>query len=127
MRYVSVPPAILILAGATLSATALLLALFAFERTVAFRYLRRSGPWRGGHWAIASCLGAMGGGAALLVLGRGIWQVEALGAALFFVAAVAAFAVAVLRVFSLFTTIATLGISLGVAALVVVLAVTSGF
>jgi lipoprotein-releasing system permease protein len=124
---VSVPPAILALAAAVLAVTGILLSAFAFERTVALRYLRRVRPRRAARWAVASFLVPLLAGGALLVFGRGFWQAEALGAALFFGGAVAGFAVVMLRVFSLFTTIATLGLALGVAALVVVLAVTSGF
>jgi lipoprotein-releasing system permease protein len=128
---VSVPPAlnlgILGLAAAVLAATAILLALFGFERTVALRYLRRSKPFAALRWGLFASLLPMAAGAALLGLGRGLWQAEALGAVLFFAGAVAGFAVLTMRLFSLFTTIATLGLALGVAALIVVLAVTSGF
>ena len=123
----TVPPVILLMAGVTLGATAVLLAWFGFERTVALRYLRRARPLRGARAAALGALLAVAAGAALLAAGRGVWQAEAAGAGLFFVGAVAAYAVATLRLFSLFTTVATLGVSLGVAALVVVMAVTSGF
>ncbi len=121
------PPLILALAALVLGATALLLLWFGFERTVALRYLRRGGGLRGGWVSGGLALAAVLGGLGLLAFGRGGWLAEALGAGLFFAGIVAGFTVAVLRVFSLFTAIATLGLALGVAALVVVLAVTSGF
>ena len=123
----SVHPVLLLLAGSLLVGTLLLLALRPFERTVGLRYLSRSFPSRHVRGLLFGSLLIAAAGAAMLGLGRGAWLVELVGAGLLFVAAVGVLTSALAARLSLFTTISTLGLSLGVAALMVVLAVTSGF
>src|SRR6185295_4528273 len=67
-------------------------------------------------------------GMGLFLLGRG--RIEALATAavsLTLMGALASILFVLLRIFSVFTTVSTMGVVLGVASLVVVLAVTSGF
>src|SRR5687767_2509125 len=123
----SVHPLLLLLAGALLVGTTALLVLCPLERTGGLRYLARAFPSRRVRRLLVGSLLLGGAGAALLGLGRGAWLVELVGAGLLFVAAVGTLTSALASRLSLFTTISTLGLSLGVAALMVVLAVTSGF
>lgn len=123
----SVHPILLAAALGLLLGTLLLLALRPFERTVAFRYLSRARPARRARAGLVLSVVGLALGAGLLLLLRGRWLPELLGAALLFLAAVGLLASLLSFKMSAFTTISTLGLSLGVAALVVVLAVTSGF
>ncbi len=101
---------------------------FDLERTVALRYLRRNKPSKGARLG----LGVFGG---LLLLGLAAFlaghnhsrTVETLGAFVLFGASVALALTVLLNLFSIFTAVSTLGVALGVASLVVVLSVTSGF
>ena len=98
------------------------------ERLVGMRYLHRGRRSRGARLALVV-------GVALMVVGFGLFslahgQSRALGTAAVLgvlaggLTAVVAF---LLRTFSVFTTVSTMGVVLGVASLVVVLGVTSGF
>ena len=101
---------------------------FDLERLVGFRYLHRG---RRSPWALR---GLVGGGA-LVVAGvvmfvvahgraRGVETAGIVSILLGGLIVVVAF---LMRLFSVFTTVSTMGVVLGVAALVVVFAVTSGF
>lgn len=99
-----------------------------FERTVAVRYLRRAQPSRGARLGVPLSLAALGLGAALFLSQHGHRRgLETLGVVLFFVGGVAAAVFVLLYLFSVFTAVSTFGVTLGVAALVVVFSVTSGF
>jgi lipoprotein-releasing system permease protein len=125
----SVPLPVLLLCAAVLVATAVLLLAYPFERRVGLRYLGRTAPASWGRLRrrlfAAAGLGAAGG--LLLLAGRGAWQAEIGGAGVILLAVFGALAALVFHRLALFTAIAMLGLSLGVAALLVVLAVTSGF
>jgi lipoprotein-releasing system permease protein len=101
---------------------------FGFERFVGLRYLlrsRRSKVARAGLFTTAM-LTALG--LAALVGGRGHSRViETIGVTLTLLGGLGVLLFLLLRVFSVFTTVSTMGVILGVASLVVVLAVTSGF
>ena len=101
---------------------------FDLERMVALRYLRRNRPSKGARVALAICGGVMVLGLAAFLGGHnhGRW-VETMGAFTLFGSAVALAMTALLALFSIFTAVSTLGVALGVASLVVVLSVTSGF
>jgi hypothetical protein len=98
------------------------------ERLVGMRYLHRGRRSRGARLALVV-------GVALIVVGFGVFSlahgrsraietVAVLGVLAGGLTAVVAF---LLRTFSVFTTVSTMGVVLGVASLVVVLGVTSGF
>ncbi|HVZ74717.1 MAG TPA: FtsX-like permease family protein [Polyangia bacterium] len=100
----------------------------AFERFVGVRYLHRARPARG---VRATFIGSL----ALAALGFGVFFAsrgrlragETVGVlAVLFAALGVAWSV-LMRAFSVFTAVSTMGVVLGVASLVVVLAVTSGF
>jgi lipoprotein-releasing system permease protein len=101
---------------------------FDLERTVAIRYLRRNKPSKSVRVALAVCTTVLLIGLAAFLLGHnhGRW-IETLGAFALFGSAVALAMTALLAMFSIFTAVSTLGVALGVASLVVVLSVTSGF
>ncbi len=98
------------------------------ERLVGLRYLHRGRRSRLARVALVGGLGLVAAGFALLALTHGrsrFGETLAVGAVLLGgLVAVVAF---LLRVFSVFTTVSTMGVVLGVASLVVVLGVTSGF
>jgi lipoprotein-releasing system permease protein len=98
------------------------------ERLVGLRYLHRGRRSRGARAALVAglLLVAAGFGLFTLVHGRSriLETIAVLGVLLGGLVAVVAF---LLRVFSVFTTVSTMGVVLGVASLVVVLGVTSGF
>jgi hypothetical protein len=98
------------------------------ERLVGVRYLHRGRRSRGARLALVV-------GVALMIVGFGVFSlahghsrvietVAVLGVLAGGLTAVVAF---LLRTFSVFTTVSTMGVVLGVASLVVVLGVTSGF
>jgi lipoprotein-releasing system permease protein len=111
-----------------LAGSLLLLLLFRFERFVGVRYLRRGRTSRMvklGVWG-ALLLTAVGTGIFLSAHGHQR-EVETLGVVLALLGAMLTILFVLLRIFSVFTTVSTMGVVLGVASLVVVLAVTSGF
>jgi len=98
------------------------------ERFVGLRYLHRARRPRGTLGALAVSLGVVGLGFAIFFATRGRSRAgETVGVICVLVAALAVVIVFLLRAFSVFTTVSTMGVVLGVASLVVVLAVTSGF
>jgi lipoprotein-releasing system permease protein len=98
------------------------------ERLVGFRYLHRVRRPRGTAGALAVALGGVALGLALFLATRGHSRAgETVGVICVLVAALAVVVIFLLRAFSVFTTVSTMGVVLGVASLVVVLAVTSGF
>jgi lipoprotein-releasing system permease protein len=98
------------------------------ERFVGLRYLHRARRPRGTLGALAVSLGVVGLGFAIFFATRGRSRAgETVGVICVLVAALAVVVVFLLRAFSVFTTVSTMGVVLGVASLVVVLAVTSGF
>ena len=98
------------------------------ERFVGLRYLHPARRAGGTRVLLAAGLGLTGAGGALLALvhshHRG-W--ETLAVVFVLVGGLIALVGLLLRLFSVFTTVSTMGVVLGVASLVVVLAVTSGF
>ncbi|MBN2577000.1 MAG: ABC transporter permease [Deltaproteobacteria bacterium] len=111
-----------------LLASVLLLAGFRFERFVGTRYLRR------GSWSRAVRIGpfvALGVTLAdflvMLAARHHSRTAETVAVIIALVALLATILLVLLRFFSVFTTVSTVGVMLGVASLVVVLSVTSGF
>jgi lipoprotein-releasing system permease protein len=111
-----------------LLASVLLLAGYRFERFVGTRYLRR------GSWSRAVRIGplvALGVTLAdflvLLAARDHSRAVETVAVVIALAALLASILLVLLRFFSVFTTVSTVGVMLGVASLVVVLSVTSGF
>ncbi|HEY0709957.1 MAG TPA: hypothetical protein VGG33_24300, partial [Polyangia bacterium] len=109
-------------------ATLVLLLRHRFETMVGMRYLGRTRPpRRRTQVALAFALFAVVAGLALTFGGRDQgWPVYT-GALLMLLGAFGALAAGMLLRFSVFTTVSAMGLALGVAALVVVLAVTGGF
>jgi lipoprotein-releasing system permease protein len=112
---------------ALLASVGLVLA-FRFERFVGLRYLSH------GRRTSAARIGLLAAGAAtavglgLMLAGRGQARgLETAGVIIALNAGLVLVFFALLSVFSVFTTVATMGVVMGVASLVVVLAVTSGF
>ncbi len=98
------------------------------ERFVGLRYLHRAQRPRGTGGALALSLVAVALGFGIFFATRGRSRAgETLGVVCVLVAALAVVVVFLLREFSVFTTVSTMGVVLGVASLVVVLGVTSGF
>ncbi len=111
-----------------LVASGVLLAHAGFERFIGLRYLRRGRVTSGARAGLAVAVAVVGIGVALLALGHGrARDLETAGVMLTLVGALLATLFLLLRIFSVFTTVSTLGVVLGVASLVVVMAVTSGF
>jgi hypothetical protein len=113
---------------ASLLASLLLFAGLRFERSVGMRYLVRG---RASTVANAGML-AMGliavAGLVVLFAARGHTRaLETAGVMATLLGGLGLLLFALLRVFSVFTTVSTMGVVLGVTSLVVVLAVTSGF
>jgi lipoprotein-releasing system permease protein len=111
-----------------LSTSVVLFVLFRFERFVGVRYLERgraTRPVRAGLWtSMALTVAAL----VLFVMARGRQrEVETAAVVLILVGALAVILFLLLRIFSVFTTVSSMGVVLGVMSLVVVLAVTSGF
>lgn len=101
---------------------------FDLERTVALRYLRRHTASKGARMALVVSAGLLLMGLVTFLGGHGRGRaLETLGAFLLFGASVAFALTLLLNLFSIFTAVSTLGVALGVASLVVVLSVTSGF
>jgi lipoprotein-releasing system permease protein len=126
-----VDTAIKILFGAGLLALAtsvVLFVLFGFERFIGVRYLRRSETLpinRIGLWASLAVTAAS---FALFLATRGrMRELATLTVVCTLAGVLASIVFLLLRLLSVFTTVSTLGVVLGVASLVVVLAVTSGF
>jgi lipoprotein-releasing system permease protein len=98
------------------------------ERLVGMRYLHRGRRSRGARAALGAGLALMAAGFGVFALGHGhsrpIETAAVLGVLAGGLTVVVAF---LLRTFSVFTTVSTMGVVLGVASLVVVLGVTSGF
>jgi lipoprotein-releasing system permease protein len=98
------------------------------ERFVGLRYLHRSQKPRGARAALVGSIGVTALGFLVFFASRGRLRAgETLGVVMVLLAGLAVVMVFLLRVFSVFTTVSTMGVVLGVASLVVVLAVTSGF
>jgi lipoprotein-releasing system permease protein len=98
------------------------------ERFVGLRYLRRARETGGTRAALLGGLALAALGVAIFFASRGRWRAgETLGVVTILVATLELIFVFLIRVFSVFTTVSTMGVVLGVASLVVVLAVTSGF
>jgi lipoprotein-releasing system permease protein len=119
---------VFVLGASAVAVGVVLFSLFGFERFVGLRYLlrrRRSGVSNIG-LVITTLL--MAGGFAALFAGRGYSRgLETLGVVAILTPAPFFMGFVLLRVFSVFTTVSTMGVVLGVGSLVVVLAVTSGF
>jgi lipoprotein-releasing system permease protein len=111
-----------------LAVSVALFALFRFERFMGVRYLRRgqiSNRVRVGLWG---SLAVTGVGLVVFLLTRGrVQSLATLGVVWTLNGVLATIVFLLLRTFSVFTTVSTMGVVLGVASLVVVLAVTSGF
>jgi lipoprotein-releasing system permease protein len=106
----------------------MLLLAFRFERFVGLRYLARSRPSGVARAGLLVTLALIGLGVGVLLAGRGrSRELETAGVVIILLAGLGSFLFALLCVFSVFTTVSTIGVVLGVASLVVVLAVTSGF
>ncbi|HTA17871.1 MAG TPA: ABC transporter permease [Polyangia bacterium] len=98
------------------------------ERLVGMRYLHRARKPRGTGVALVLALGLVAAGFAIFFATHGRSRAgETIGIISVLVAALAVVVVFLLRVFSVFTTVSTMGVVLGVASLIVVLGVTSGF
>ena len=101
---------------------------FRFERFVGLRYLLRTRRSEISNIGLLITSLLMAGGVAALLAGRGYSRgLETLGVVAILTPAPFFMGFALLRVFSVFTTVSTMGVVLGVGSLVVVLAVTSGF
>jgi lipoprotein-releasing system permease protein len=118
----------LALAAVPLAVTLALLLRYRFELQVGLRYLSRPAP-PGARpklaLVVALILCALGAVLLFSSVDRG-WLVY-LGAVLVFTGGFAALGAALLLRFSVFTTVSAMGLAIGVAALLVVLAVTGGF
>lgn len=98
------------------------------ERFVGLRYLHRARRVRSAMVLLAVSLGVAGLGVVLFFLARGHSRTfETLAVVTILLAGLGAVAGFLLRLFSVFTTVSTMGVVLGVASLIVVMAVTSGF
>jgi lipoprotein-releasing system permease protein len=102
-----------------------------FERFAGLRYLNRGADARGRRSLNLATLGALAVGLASLALffaARGkIRGLETLGVIGILASSLAFVTALLLRLFSVFTTVSTMGVALGVQSLIVVLGVTSGF
>jgi len=113
---------------AVLATSVALFYVYRFERFIALRYLKRVVASRairvGLYVTTTGALGSLG----LMTAARGHARgLETVGVILVLLFGFALLLFLLLRVFSVFTTVSTMGVVLGVASLVVVLAVTSGF
>jgi lipoprotein-releasing system permease protein len=105
-----------------------LLVLFRFERFVGVRYLKRTRSSPAVRMGLWGALLVTAVGAAIFFGAHGHQrEVETLGVVIALLGAMLTILMVLLRLFSVFTTVSTMGVVLGVASLVVVLAVTSGF
>ncbi|MGB8295298.1 MAG: ABC transporter permease [Polyangia bacterium] len=113
---------------AVLVASVLLFFVYRFERFVAVRYLQRTSPSQAIRLGLYITMAGVAAGLIMLAAAHGrVRGLETVGVVFALVAALAMLLFVLLRVFSVFTTVSTMGVVLGVASLVVVLAVTSGF
>ena len=113
---------------AILAASVFLFFAYRFERFVAVRYLQRTSPSRAIRVGLTITMAGVAAGLIMLAAAHGRARgLETAGVVFALVAALAMLLFVLLRVFSVFTTVSTMGVVLGVASLVVVLAVTSGF
>ncbi len=111
-----------------LCASIALLVFFRFERFVGLRYLLRSRPSKIAPVGLAITAAIVALGLVALFGGRGNSRaLETTGVTLTLIGGFGLLTFVLLRIFSVFTTVSTMGVVLGVASLVVVLAVTSGF
>ncbi|HXU82148.1 MAG TPA: FtsX-like permease family protein [Polyangia bacterium] len=116
------------LGALALGTSVALFALFRFERFVGVRYLERAQVPRQIRVGLVCALLVTVGGLALFLASRGHQrELSTVGVVVTLLGALASMVFVLLRIFSVFTTVSTLGVVLGVASLVVVLAVTSGF
>jgi lipoprotein-releasing system permease protein len=123
--------AAIVILSAGVVALGLSVALFfgyGFERFVGLRYLLRGRSSQAARAGLIVTAGVMLVGLAALFGGRGhSRELETVGVMLSLLGGLGLLLFALLRVFSVFTTVSMMGLVLGVASLVVVLAVTSGF
>jgi lipoprotein-releasing system permease protein len=111
-----------------LATSVVLFALFRFERFVGVRYLQRSHISRRVRVGLWCSLLVTAVGLALFLATRGHQREVATAAVVMtLLGALISILFVLLRIFSVFTTVSTMGVVLGVASLVVVMAVTSGF
>ena len=119
---------LLALASVPLGITLFFLARYRFEALIGIRYLTRSmRAGRRPRVALVVSLAFTGTGLLLLFGARAHGWAVALGAVLLLLGGFGALASLTLLRFSVFTTVSAMGMALGVAALLVVLAVTGGF
>jgi ABC-type lipoprotein release transport system permease subunit len=105
-----------------------LLSALGLERFVGLRYLHRSHRPRGVQVMLLVAVLVTAVGFAVFFASRGGSRIaETIGVITVLLGALGVVLAFLLRVFSVFTTVSTMGVVLGVASLVVVLAVTSGF
>ncbi len=101
---------------------------YRFERFVGLRYLRRGRRSRVTRIGLVVAAAVTLAGLVPLLAGRGAArELETAAVVLALLGGLAVLLFLLLRFFSVFTTVSTMGVVLGVASLVVVLAVTSGF
>ena len=102
-----------------------------FERFAGLRYLHRASNPRRSRNLRRGMMAALGigiGAFALFFAARGkVRALETVGVLVVLVAALTFVALLLLRLFSVFTTVSTMGVTLGVLSLIVVFGVTSGF
>jgi lipoprotein-releasing system permease protein len=111
-----------------LATSIVLFVLFRFERFVGVRYLERARTSRGVRAGLWGSAATTAGGVAVFALAHGHQRsLETLAVAMVLAGVLAMILFLLLRIFSVFTTVSSMGVVLGVASLVVVLAVTSGF
>lgn len=114
--------------GLALLLSLVLFWIFRFERFVGLRYLLRGRASRAARTGLAIAGLTTVVGIVALVVGRGGSRgLETAGVVLTLLGGLGVMLFVLLRIFSVFTTVSTMGVVLGVASLVVVLAVTSGF
>ncbi len=116
-------------AGLTaLVASVLLLAAYRFERFVGVRYLQKGRTSRAIRvgLVVSVAMAVVGLGSMLLAHGH-VRELETAGVIVGLLGTLAVMLFVLLHLFSVFTTVSTIGVTLGVASLVVVLAVTTGF
>lgn len=98
------------------------------ERFVGLRYLHRARPPRSARGMLLGALGLSAAAWAVFLASRGHSRaVETAAVIGVLLGGLAALTAILLRLFSVFTTVSTMGVVLGVASLIVVMAVTSGF
>src|SRR4051812_10149822 len=98
------------------------------ERFVGLRYLHRARRPRGARATLVGSVVAIALGFAIFFASRGRFRAgETIGVLMVLAGALGVMLALMLQFFSVFTTVSTMGVVLGVASLVVVLGVTSGF